>query len=144
MASVEHKGTVSHGTTRYVDLIPTFWNYALEHIPGATITVGDADFYYNTVVPLAEGEPFTDSSMSDDEENIANLLLDRLLEILNDLAPEGYYFGAHPGDDGDYGFWPIRYRTRAPCHRHGAHPGDDSEPIRYRGYLGMKRGDDDA
>ncbi|HYW24877.1 MAG TPA: hypothetical protein VE953_11985 [Terriglobales bacterium] len=34
-------------------------------------------------------------------------LLEDLYDALNDLAPEGCYFGAHEGDGSDFGFWPI-------------------------------------
>ena len=34
-------------------------------------------------------------------------ILDDLFDVMNGYAPEGYYFGAHPGDGSDFGFWPI-------------------------------------
>lgn len=35
----------------------------------------------------------------------ATILLDSLFDTLDLYAPDGYYFGAHPGDGSDYGFW---------------------------------------
>ena len=32
-------------------------------------------------------------------------LLESLFATLNSHSPEGHYFGAHPGDGSDYGFW---------------------------------------
>lgn len=34
-------------------------------------------------------------------------VLDELREALEDLAPEGYYFGGHPGDGAEFGFYPL-------------------------------------
>jgi hypothetical protein len=31
--------------------------------------------------------------------------VNELMDDLERLAPEGYYFGAHPGDGSDFGFW---------------------------------------
>ena len=30
-----------------------------------------------------------------------------LMGAINDYAPEGFYFGAHPGDGADFGWWEV-------------------------------------
>jgi hypothetical protein len=35
----------------------------------------------------------------------ASYLLEELFDILDNLSPPGYYFGAHPSDGVDYGWW---------------------------------------
>lgn len=41
----------------------------------------------------------------EDSEDRAFLLNETIWDEMNDIAPEGTYFGAHPGDGSDYGFW---------------------------------------
>lgn len=94
-----HSGTVSHGTMRYVDLIPTFWDYLLAS--DSILTLPIQDFHlYSTVL-----DADSDSDLDDDDMEAAGFLLATLFDAMNDLAPEHYYFGAHPGDGSDYGFW---------------------------------------
>lgn len=67
--------TVIHGTFQPRHLIPAF-----------------ADL-------LAElGEPAPPMGFTEDA-------VDELVYRLDLLAPKGYYFGAHPGDGSDFGFW---------------------------------------
>ena len=78
-------GTVSHGTMRPEDLIPAFCD-ALEEL---------GDLHSATHVRRQwENGPLNDVDA-----------LDYLFDALDACAPAGYYFGAHPGDGSDYGFW---------------------------------------
>jgi len=69
--------TVSEGTLRTEDLIEAF-----------------EDFLNSLNIPF-EKEPHDE------------YYLEHLDDQLNELAPEGYYFGAHPGDGACLGFWSI-------------------------------------
>jgi hypothetical protein len=44
-----------------------------------------------------------DDEAADDED--ATILLECCFDLLDDIAPEGTYFGAHEGDGADFGFW---------------------------------------
>lgn len=90
-------GTISHGTLRYVDLIPAMAN-AIREIEPDHIWL---DHYSQSEDVIARAD--NDSDLSDQDI----YLFEEAFDILNDLAPEGYYFGAHEGDGSDYGFWPV-------------------------------------
>jgi|LDZT01.1.fsa_nt_gi hypothetical protein len=90
-------GTVSWGTMRLQDLIPSFIQ-ALEH------------FSYRKAKSFAREVPLEAWKDNDHpfwESDDAHWLIDNLFFALNDNAPEGHYFGAHPGDGSDLGFWPV-------------------------------------
>lgn len=85
-------GSISSGTMRPEDLIPAFLSEIerLDAKRGAELR--------STYSDVIEADDY-------DSEDAA-WLLDKLFDTLEELAPEGFYFGAHPGDGADYGFWP--------------------------------------
>ncbi len=88
-------GSISTGTLRPQDLIPTFW-CALDIIDREAARV----LYTSRIDLRGEDDPWWDS-----EE--AGSLLDELIDALNEHAPPYCYFGAHEGDGADFGFWPT-------------------------------------
>lgn len=84
-------GSISHGTMRREDLIPTFVAELKRH---------------QTAEQYAELIAHAESIVDFDDEAAGDVLCD-LFDALDEVAPEGTYFGAHPGDGSDYGFWPC-------------------------------------
>lgn len=96
-------GSISSGTLRAEDLLEAFAN-ELESI---TLTEGD---------DLSRPENFSqrdrinnliwDARECDPDSDEAPVLVDELIDVLNEYAPPYTYFGAHPGDGSDFGYWP--------------------------------------
>lgn len=76
-------GTVSHGTMRPEDLIPAFVSWLESQKP-----------------LRREHRKLLKENSGDDDET-----LEELFDALNEYAPPYFYFGAHPGDGSDYGYW---------------------------------------
>lgn len=93
-AKTAQPGSVSHGTLRTEDLIPRFLDVLKELDPDRH----EAESY-------AYGHDVA-CGLASVEENDANML-ESLFDVLNEYAPVGHYFGAHPGDGSDFGFWPC-------------------------------------
>lgn len=88
----QEPGSVSHGTMRPEDLIPTF-------LDALIITSQNA----NAVSGIQRRMLYS----SYWEKTDCTHALKWLFEQLDSQAPEGHYFGAHEGDGADYGFWPV-------------------------------------
>ena len=97
--------TVIRATLRPEDLIPAFMK-ELEERDAAAATSITSDFAAHgwpySMAGLAYGDPFTPL-----QDRLAPHLLEDLFEALNECSSTGYYFGAHPGDGSDFGFWKI-------------------------------------
>lgn len=87
--------SVSHGTMRRQDLIPSFIDI-----------IQDTPEYVQLMHAIPCHASENEKAEWWDSEDAIHLL-ESLFDTLNDYAPEGYYFGAHPGDESDYGFWKI-------------------------------------
>lgn len=94
-------GTIIAGTMRMSDLIPALMDYIKAH--------GSAEYAQlvanNCVVPAFVMDEGQDSDWWSSED--AGALYNQLCEAMDLLAPAGYYFGSHPDDGADYGYWPC-------------------------------------
>jgi hypothetical protein len=104
-------GTVSHATMRPEDLIPCFIGLLKELDTNkeytSVIEEGEQIIDYNGQEKDDLNNQDTDTSKDWDSENVSMFLNEDLWEALNDFSPPYCYFGAHPGDGSDYGYWPC-------------------------------------
>lgn len=109
-------GSVSHGTLRAADLIPTFLD-TLERLGGSdAVSAACRDAVFPSHINVPEGPaPNYGYTWTDAEspETCAYLESDdaaddirQLVDALDALAPAYVYFGTHEGDGSDYGYWP--------------------------------------
>lgn len=86
-------GSIISGTLRPEDTIPAFCD-ELRSLRGAIPKALWTDVR----------KAYADQSYMDDN---GTKLANELIDELNEFAPPYGYFGAHPGDASDFGFWPI-------------------------------------
>jgi hypothetical protein len=93
MQTAPTTGSLISATMRPEDLIPTFLEeaYSLMQTDGEAKDLG------------AIRKRMKSPNYYDTED--ATFDLEQLFDLLNEAAPEGFYFGSHPGDGSDYGFW---------------------------------------
>ena len=92
---VKFTGTVSHGTMREEDLLPKF-AFVLEKY-GMKRSAHKA----LAAARLLEMQPDNTAA----QHLVSMVLNEEIWDAMNEIAPEGYYFGAHEGDGSDYGYW---------------------------------------
>lgn len=94
--------TIIRGTLRPQDLIPAFLEEIREK-DSSRYEALQAKFFPCPPAYALENE---DSEWWNSED--CHYYLEELFEILNDFAPEGFYFGSHPGDGSDFGYWEVK------------------------------------
>lgn len=90
-------GSISHGTLLNSDLIPAFFA-ELDDEDKRRLVAKYPAILDSLLDNELEGTP-------DYNTEEAHELLEELFDIFNEHAPPGTYFGAHPGDGSDFGFW---------------------------------------
>jgi hypothetical protein len=90
-----NNGTVISATLRNEDLIPAFLD-CLENQENLK------PHHKTLCEEIRERISFGAYWESEDADIDLN---ECLFDALNEYSPEGYYFGAHPGDGSDFGFW---------------------------------------
>lgn len=98
-------GSVSWGTMRSQDLLPAFSDALRGLDPKAyqklSAPDSDSDLAAWLSTPLAaDNDPWWDSEA-------CSFIMEDLFDALDECAPEGHYFGAHPSDGAHFGFWPV-------------------------------------
>lgn len=95
----EKDQSVIRGSLRPQDLIPAFL-----HVIKDTPEYRSFWFNYPEVVEVmgVEDDPRWES------EAVLYFLNERLMDIMQKYAPDGYYFGSHPGDGSDFGYWDVQ------------------------------------
>jgi hypothetical protein len=95
-------GSISSGTMRNEDLIPTF-AWELDHLLKKQVKRFKRAEYRKLI---REAEKIEREEAFDTEE--AGYTLEALFDALQAFAPPLCYFGANEGDGADYGFWPSQ------------------------------------
>jgi hypothetical protein len=98
-------GSISTGTLRTEDLLERF-----------TEALSERGVNLDTREMMADGAGEAAAfDKSPNEERLQSWVVDRLMEELQELCPPFVYFGAHPGDGADFGFWPEIERMNEEC-----------------------------
>lgn len=100
-AKADANRSLSHATMRPQDLIPVF----MEKLYKLNINRWMDLVCENHDLCLAL-KAFDDKNPWFESEEASRLLNEDIFDALNECTPEGCYFGSHPGDASDYGFWP--------------------------------------
>jgi hypothetical protein len=104
-------GTVVSGTHRTEDLVSAFMG-ALAHLSPADAVKIRVRYFAILDGVTDELRPEWDRPADNPAYDLAcadmtAVLIDELYELLDANAPAGTYFGAHPGDGADFGFWSV-------------------------------------
>jgi hypothetical protein len=96
-------GSISSGTMREDQLIPIFMCKLDDQLRSRHVKISQADrkrltVLYRDIDKRSAAEDYYDTDDASDD-------LNDLFDALNIFAGPYFYFGAHPGNGADYGYW---------------------------------------
>ena len=94
-------GSISSGTLRTEDLLPTFADEL------SIMEMSETGVKLLHEVEVFLGAP--EDPMPNWESDTAGFILDELIDALNEYAPLHMRFGSHEGDGADFGWWPTDF-----------------------------------
>jgi hypothetical protein len=98
-------GSVSHGTMINEDLIESFIYELRQQKPLSREHRKIIREIEKAMNQSARLERLHGEVLSWDDVAESSSYVQELMDALDCYAPTGFYFGAHPGDGSDYGFW---------------------------------------
>lgn len=104
-------GSISTGTLRPEDLLTAY----LQALESLTLLSGqylsehhdERDRYANLIGEAQDCFSEDGETIDPDKEDTADDVINDIHDALQDFAPPYCYFGSHPGDGADIGFWPM-------------------------------------
>ena len=100
-------GSISEGTLRNCDLIPTYINFIVENDSDVDSAEELLHEWPSELVDLVnEWLNGAETPASRELQFYVDMLDFELWTILMELAPDGLWFGSHIGDGALIGFWP--------------------------------------
>jgi hypothetical protein len=90
-------GTVIEGTHDPVDILAATAPL-VRSLSESTVT------YVMEQIGQIQAGRSNDSELTDEDKSA---VLEVVFNVLTAHAPDGHYFGAHPDDGADFGFWPL-------------------------------------
>ncbi len=96
--------TISEATLRTEDLIPAFMGFltGTQQLCETTIEVLTIQEEVDTL-QLEDKEGYGKFYIESDLASV--ILIEDIFDLMNEIAPEGCYFGTHEGDGTCFGFW---------------------------------------
>lgn len=104
-------GSVSHGTLRSEDLLSAFISTlkGLQLANGQFLSrpenFGTRDRLANLIGEAQDVFGDDGETIPEENQETASELVNEFCDTLNEFSPPFCYFGTHPGDGSDFGFW---------------------------------------